>query len=325
MKHECIEEVKRLSGLDLLRSIGLELDEGHEVYVHDGGVVVPSRLNHRLLEPGGTGVVEHAGYNTRGPATGERERPTGWEGATRGSSTRASGSTCASTSLIGELGFADRQAVEGVARAYPQVIVRATPDLLWLFNVVTPVVGLEDSAVLVSAMPRNLANNLFTWAWWWPLLLWIGPRHTNYTMPGSVCAYEPDDGTWQSGDPLVALLDLQIVWVVRHIFLKYFGRWPGAQSLHTEWERIAEHRPGELCGGCQSGNRYETCCSATDHQMQPVDRLLGFLQRPGIRSMSLEKRLALMDRNPPPAVVNFVHGKRQEPPSFQELVATIEP
>jgi hypothetical protein len=47
-------------------------------------------------------------------------------------------------------------------------------------------------------------------------VFWIGPRHTNFP-DGSICAFEPRDGTWCFGDSLVELLDLYTVWAIRHI------------------------------------------------------------------------------------------------------------
>ena len=65
-------------------------------------------------------------------------------------------------------------------------------------------------------------NNLISWAWWLPALIWIGPRHTNYHPLGSICSFEPEDRTWQRGQLLITLLDLQVLWIVRHIFLRRF-------------------------------------------------------------------------------------------------------
>ncbi len=147
-----------------------------------------------------------------------------------------------------------------------------------------------------------------SWAWWGPGLIWIGPRHTNYP-DGSICSFEPKDlDAWQRGKSLRDLLDIHAVWIVRHLFLRYFGHWPGDQVFHTAYERLKEHRPGELCGGCRSGLRYEDCCRILDYRLDPVERVISFMRQFGN-----------LDRNPPKAVSEFVYGGRKAPPSLHDL------
>jgi hypothetical protein len=61
----------------------------------------------------------------------------------------------------------------------------------------------------------------------------------------------------------VELLDLQIVWIARHLYLRRFGRWPGRQVLHTAFERLREE-----------------CCLASDRRA-PQGGLREFLRRFG--------------------------------------------
>ncbi len=268
---------------------------------------------------------------SRGSATGQRERAAGGPGSTGRSSPGGPRSPGATPSVFGKLGLTGDEAsiLEGVARAYPQVHVRTTPDLIWLIFLIMPIEGLEDSALLVSACPRHYVSNLISWAWWWPLLTWIGPRHTNYSLPGSICSFEPDDQTWEPGESLVTLLDLQVVWIVRHMFMRRFGRWPGRQVLHNSWERLTEQRPGELCGGCRSGRRYEECCEPADRAADPVDRLFLFIKwlHRNFDKWSVKDFQRFMnqgpwipDRHPPTALAEFVYGYRKDPPSWNQLI-----
>lgn len=173
-----------------------------------------------------------------------------------------------------------------------------------------------------------LFNNLISWAWWLPALIWIGPRHTNYHPLGSICSFEPEDRTWQRGQLLITLLDLQVLWIVRHIFLRRFGRWPGRQVFHTSWERVLEQRPGELCGGCDSNHRYEECCHVIDKTVDPIERLFLF-RRWLVRDFSkwslkdyqlfLKGSRWIPNRCPPRPLTEYVWGYSRDAPSWTEL------
>ena len=142
------------------------------------------------------------------------------------------------------------------------------------------IVGLPDKAYLLTvmpldptALPHGSKKSVTSWAWW-DVGIRVGPRHTNYGN-GSVCSFEPDHRTWTSGDSIVALFDLNAVWIARHLFLRHFGRWPGDQVLHTAHERLSEHRRGELCG-CGSLQLYEHCHRDADTKTSAYDRLQEF-------------------------------------------------
>ena len=161
---------------------------------------------------------------------------------------------------------------------------------------------------LVTAYPLDNRYNVMTWAWWGPGLFWIGPRHTNYP-DGSVCSYEIRDGTWNRQMALTTLLDLHVVWVVRHIFMRWFGYWPGHQVFHTSYERLNEHRPGELCGGCDSGLRYEECCQKLDEENDGVESV----------ALSVIKLSSGIERKPPKPIRDFVYGQLKAPPLINDL------
>lgn len=166
-----------------------------------------------------------------------------------------------------------RQIVEDVAGAYPRVSARPTAQALWVTITIQPVQGLPDAAVVSTVYPLDPWRRVSSWAWW-TAGVWLGPRHTNYP-DGSICSFEVTDGTWTRKDSLLGLLDLTAVWITRHLYLRYFGRWPGRQVLHTAFERLKEHRPEELCG-CDSGAKYSDCCQARDLRQTPLDRYREF-------------------------------------------------
>lgn len=320
-----------VTGLALLERIGLDLDGNVDPRVDDGGIVVPGRFVHPTTEPGGKGV-DDGRQTSGGRAAGQGQRPAGRPRSTGRSSAGRPRTSGTASQVFSQLGLTREQVcvLEGVARAYPQLQVRTTPDLLWLFFLITPIQGLDDTALLVTACPRNCITGISSWAWWWPMLTWIGPRHTNFHPTGSICSFEPEDGPFDWRDSLITLLDLQVTWIVRHLFMRCFGRWPGRQVFHNHWERLAEQRPGELCGGCESGLKYKDCCLATDRAVDPVDRLFLFIKwlHRHIKEGGFEHYQYLIDpaswipdRRPPAALAEFVYGYRKDPPSWNQIIS----
>ena len=142
-----------------------------------------------------------------------------------------------------------------------------------------------------------------SWAFWGdPIALpsWIGPRHTNFT-DGSICAFEPTDGTWLFGDSLVDLLDLYSVWAVRQLHLRVFGTWPGPQAVPHAYERILEFNDNELCGCGSRGKLYKECCQGKDRNLNQLAE--------GVRFTLWSKGI----RRPPSAVVEFARTKARPP------------
>jgi hypothetical protein len=244
----------------LLRRIGEELDLHRIVRVYRDGLVLPSaeRPEPFLL---GEEIFD---------AERRRSSRPGQPGAREGGEERSaaeSWSGCSPSSLLGERGVDQESAADLEmamdAQAYPHLRVRfASANLVLLEGFVAPVAGLARLARIGIRYPTDRSLPVKSWAWWGDGR-WIGPRHTNYG-DGSVCAFEIPDGTWNRNHPLVKYLDLVAVWIVRHAFLRAFGRWPGQQVLHTAHERLTDHRPGELCGGCSSGKPYEACHKRSD-------------------------------------------------------------
>lgn len=295
-------------GLAILEKIGMDLDEGVYPDVHGGGIVEPDQSHGRLLESG-----EERFYGkerSRRSTAGSRQGTARGSWPPGGSPTGGSGATSATTSLFSEQELSDAMVadLEGVIGVYPGVQFRFTPDLVWLINYIKPIRGLNETALLLTAYPHNPKEFIRSWAWWGPGVIWIGPRHTNYP-DGGICSFEPTDpDAWHRGESLRDLLDFHVLWIVRHLFLRYFSRWPGSQVFHTEHERLTEHRPGELCGGCRSGLRYEDCCRSRDEKIDSVERVISFIRKFGSSQ-----------RNPPKAVSEFVYGYRRTPPPLSEL------
>lgn len=285
-------EANAVSGLHLLRRIGRNLDSDRYPVVHEGGQVEPGPVYPSRTEPGDNAeeVRQDAGEKER--ATRERQgsgrsaaRPgtgTAEEGATtRERSARPTTSVLSTAGLTAEL----HHDLEAAAAAYPQMRVRVAPQVVWLSMWIWPIRDLAEAAFLLVKYSLNRLGVHHAWAWW-DTGIWIGPRHTNYPT-GSICSFEPPDKTWVPGGPLVPLLDLHVVWIVRQMHLRHFGRWPGQQVLHTAYERLHEHESGELCGGCNSGRRYEDCCKERDLTLR--DR--------GLREFM--RRVGTLQRNPP--------------------------
>lgn len=298
-----------LGGQAMLREIGECLDRDEYPAVHAGGVVKPG-TPHRHNDSPGTERMSH-GEETAGFRAQTGPRAAGAWPARRSTNARPR-KAGASSSVVQQPALAQVAGVDlaGVAAAYPEVRMRHTPDLVWLSLWISPIQGLSDSALMITAYPFSPRRRILSWAWWGNGL-WIGERHTNYP-DGSICSFEPADGTWARNGGLVTLFDLHTLWIVRHLFLKRFGRWPGRQLLHTPHERITENGPKEFCG-CDSGERYESCCRERDLGLNALQRLSEFRQRFGCGI-----------RRPPAELLDFLCGGRTTEPPL-DLVAPLMP
>lgn len=266
---------ERTRGEDLLRTLGEHLDEDRQPLVYEGGVVMPGRASPSVSTAGeeGDGHVERQAEPRRSE-TGSRE------GTSRRGASEGEGPTGAAAPIVGDPGLTpDAECdLRAAADAYPQMRIAPAAGVAWLQTWVRPVPGIQTSAYLLTQHPFDQRYPVRSWAWWGSGV-WIGPRHTNYPH-GDICAYDPKDLTWRRGASLVVLLDLHVVWVVRHLHLRRCGRWPGRQVVHTVYERLREQRLGELCG-CGSTERYEACCRPGDVQVDPIPALRKHLNRVG--------------------------------------------
>jgi hypothetical protein len=287
-------------GLRLLAHLGEDLDRDVFPVVHDGGLVLPGDTRRPSPKPG-----KEWSYHE-----GQAEEGTGGSTARSGQgSTAREGPAGATAPYVRRSGVtADaRRDLGELLSAYPQMVLTELPEAAWVSGWIQPLSDLADRALLVTVYPWDRRLRVNAWAWW-DAGVWIGPWHTNYPV-GSICSYEREDGTWSRNVPLVGLFDLNSVWIARHIHLRYFGRWPGRQVVHTAFERRRELQLDELCG-CGSNARYEQCCR---HNDLLVDQVASF------REFRKRFRVTDMQRRPPTALIEYVTGVRSAPPRLLEL------
>lgn len=261
---------------DTLRAIGALLDRDEYPHVGTNGQVMPEP--DPTPELPGKGASDDASERKRGTNGSETRQG-------EGSSTGCSAEAPWEAFLLGHADLSDRNRSDlGAAMmAYPSLRIRIAPPVAWLLTINEPIATMPLRAFMLTTMSLDPTANLAgqnrtaaAWAWW-DVGIRVGPRHTNYG-DGSICSYEPAQRTWTSSDSLLKLLDLNSLWITRHLFLQQFGRWPGDQVLHTAHERLAEHRPSELCG-CGSMSPYDECHREQDEGRPAYARLMEFQRR----------------------------------------------
>lgn len=169
---------------------------------------------------------------------------------------------------------------------------------MWLVAQSGLLYGSQRLATFVIGVAFAPALGIRGWGFWSSPFshTWIGPRHTNYP-DGSICAFEPSDGTWKFGDSLVSLLDLYSLWATRHLHLERLGRWPGRQAAVDPYERLSEIRDDEFCG-CERGDAlYSECCKDSDSKRRSEG--VDFVRRTGLRKPPKQILAFLLDRDVP--------------------------
>jgi hypothetical protein len=248
---------------EVVMAIGSDLDRGIFPRVLDGGVVAPGAPPVVTPPSEGKKYVRPQGSLPSTPAPGAS--PATWPTGATASLERAS------------LARRYEDELSGVQLAYPGTRVWRDQDGMWLLVPSLIIDGLAQAATFLLALNSSLAQ-VRTWGFWRGSVAsaeWIGPRHTNFT-DGSICAFDPEDGTWVIGDSLIALLDLRTVWAFRHLHLDMFQRWPGAQSVRHPHERRTEFAPAEFCG-CGSSSLYVSCCSPRDAERKYLSDAVNFI------------------------------------------------
>ena len=250
---------------DLLHQLGIQLDAGIYPRVKNGGIIVP---NWSPRPQGIPGDMEKSNAEQQGREAEGQGRPRrAWQpwspGQGQGQGPRTAGE--ASPLVSATVRAAYRPQVGDVAEHYPDARLWDAEHGVWILAESRLFQGLRRRAWFLIGMSYRHAV-VRSWAFWVDavvLPVWIGPRHTNYN-DGSICAFEPSDGTWTFADGLVPLVDFYTLWAARHLHLEVFGRWPGAQAVHRPYERILEIQSNEKCGCRRAQRSYGECCRSQD-------------------------------------------------------------
>jgi len=291
-----------------LNEIAVHFDNGMPLTVGNGGVVQPVTES---VIPSHTGRGDQSEQRRQSePSTRPWEETSGWKGSSKsspGASPGAFRATSSTTSLVNSLTDYISQTKSELEYAYPQSHILTVDGGFWLIAESRLLIGVRPSALFAVAISEKM-EKVKGWAFWHDPLIptpnWIGPRHTNF-KDGSICAFEPTDGTWIYGDPIVKLLDLYSSWAVRQLCLAYFGRWPGPQVGHYQGERLLETKEDELCPCGSMEKTYEQCCAVPDRSRGAVSSVVNYLTQ-----IDNPPRRAL------PEVQNFV-SSRSNPPDLE--------
>jgi len=284
-----------------LQEIGFLLDENNitQIRVHNYGIVQVQNGSAQ------TSTSDEEKKNERQessrPATQPRKRPFRWQRPAFGSWKACRPAPVVSTELR-EQYLAE---LNQVCAAYPGAKVWHQTNGLWLITESLLLRGNWQKAHFVTWIPFIRTWLVRSWGFWFapPLKdpIWIGPRHTN-SPDGSVCAFEPKDGTWVLGDPLFKLLDLFTLWALRHIHLQELDLWPGRQVGHYAFERLTEFRKDEYCGCGLTDKRYGDCCWEKDFNSDREAEMKLFFNEMG-----------WIPRMPPADVVSFIQKQTVAP------------
>jgi len=297
------------SAKDLLVKIGRQLDCAIFPKVRDGGIVVPSAST---VSPSSLGKeIHNAGKRKKSPAAESLSRPFPWEGAPGESKSLAGPwSTSPTSSVVYPVISGYPEPLSRVCEYYPGTRVWEQSGGFWLLvkSSLLPNFGRTVTFLIVVCTTKKQVRG---WAFWESVVgaQWIGPRHTNFP-DGSICAYDPSDGTWEFGDPIVTLIDIYTVWALRHLHLEVEGRWPGPQSVPHIYERLLEFRDDELCGCGRSDRKYSQCCKPSDLKANRVTAAIRFGVFTGWSC-----------RRPPDSIWQFIQ-KRKQPPELESIFST---
>lgn len=287
-----------------LREIGLQLDAGIYPHVFNGGVLAPKRSIIGVETLGAENEYEQHGKS--GPAAGSWQGPAGWQG-TAGRSwspgeAEPPGGRFLRKNYLGQLG--------ALLAEYPRTKYWLHDEGMWLSVESAVLAGLDRRATFLVAIPFRPLSPVRSWAFWTTAISfeWIGPRHTN-AVDGSVCAFNPNDGTWKNGGNLVELIDQYTMWALCHLHLEKLHWWPGQQTAEFVYERLTELNDNEWCGCGPDAKRYQDCCKQSD---QAADRFQAALQ-------FVSGFLQFKPRQPPAGVMRFL-WHRCDPPAFNKAV-----
>lgn len=243
----------------LLISIGDQLDRDIYPHVFNGGVVAPAGS---VIDCQTAGVEnDHESRPACRSSAGSWQRTAGWQGQTG-----KSGPSCPTASPgCGRLQTHYLEQLDAAFAAYPQTSYLLQNSGLWLCVESAVLPGLKRRATFLMAIPFSRGSKVQSWAFWTNAIgyQWIGPRHTN-AVDGSICAFNPSDGSWKEGGKLTDLIDLYSLWALRQLHVEVLGWWPGRQTAQFAYERLTECNDNEWCGCRTDAPRYIDCCKATD-------------------------------------------------------------
>ncbi len=293
-----------IGAINSLKAIGLQLDRNQYPSVYNNGIVKPGGSVIDSLLPGEK-IKNESEKQKRSPPR-SREGPTRLQGSPR--QPRPTNET----SQFFRSCFRDtyETEVDELQDAYPGTKIWQQADGMWLRTESTVLAGLEKKATFLTAIPFSKLYIQKSWGFWTTHISshWIGPRHTNFP-DGSVCAFNPADGTWKLGDKLTDLLDLYTLWALRYEHLNTFGRWPGRQTVPHAYERITESSPEELCGCDKNSRKYSDCCQESD-LIKPLfksfSQFMLFTRGYPFRSPPSEIVGTIKNHTIPPLIKNYI-------------------
>lgn len=287
--------------LEQLREIGQHLDAGHYPLVFNDGIVALSGPGVDFSELGAENCNEQRRENRSAAGSWQGTSGRSWSSG----EAEPSGGRLLRENYLGQL--------SAVFAAYPRTSYWIDDEGMWLSVDSAVLAGLDRSATFLIAIPFRPLTPVRSWAFWSRAIgyEWVGPRHTN-AIDGSICAFNPAEGTWKNGGSVVALIDQYTVWTLRHLHVEMFHWWPGQQTAQFVHERLTELNDNEWCGCRPGAQRYVDCCKqsdlASDRFRAALDFVGGFLR--------------FKPRQPPPSVVRFL-WRRSDPPAFKR--AALDP
>lgn len=272
-----------------LEVIGKQLDSNVFPCIKNGGIVVPSTQcdtsNFTLGEKS-----EHEQQRQRRSTAGS------WKGNSRGQGASSGTWQASNTAQIISSDIQQKylSEMQAVTAAYPRTQIWTEENGIWLLTNSALLNGSNLSATFLVCLPNDLTKTPKAWAFW-NGLGWIGERHTNFP-DGSICAFEPSDGTWTPGESLVKLLDLYTLWACKHYYLKEFGKWPGYQVGHFAYERFLEFKDDEFCGCNNFNKKYKDCCKLKDSGSTLLKS-----------AIHLSVSIGYNKRKPPESILDFMY------------------
>lgn len=285
-----------------LAEIGRQLNRNIFPTVKNSGIVSPSDSS---VFPNPLGKEKHHARQKQARSTTEP-----WQGTPGGTWAFTGARSASQTSQVIDPVYSAiyPDPLAALVSAYPSARVWMQKGGFWVYSESTllPDLGRTVGFLTCVSTDRGFVKS---WAFYIGIVgvAWIGPRHTNFP-DGSICAFEPKDGTWMFGDSLVELLDLYTVWALRHVHYDVFGTWPGPQAVALPYERILELKDEEHCGCGASDKRYVDCCKEADSKLNQIAEAFKF---------SNFSRWAI--RQPPSSVLQFMLYKKTLP-RIEELV-----